>query len=46
MLVRHMGVTRSLRKKGSFVFWKITGGFLKEKASKEKRWGKLLGVPG
>lgn len=43
---RHMGVMRNLRKRGSFLSWKITGGFLKEKASKEKRWEKILGMPG
>lgn len=33
-----MGVIKNLSKRGSFLLWKITGGFLEEKASKVKRW--------
>lgn len=40
---RHIGVMRSLRKRGSFSSWKITGGFLEEEAFEEEGWGHIPG---
>ena len=39
---RHMGVMRSLR--GSFLSWRVIGGFLEEEAFDEKGWGQILGM--